>query len=184
MKDYKRENPLFSLCGLNCGLCPMHINGYCPGCGGGAGHQPCGIVRCARLKDGVEYCFQCTGFPCQRYDGAAGFDSFITHKNMVSDLKRAQEAGIAAYQAEQDEKIGILQELLEHYNDGRKKSFFCLAVNLLNLADIREVMRRLKTQTAPGAPAKEKAALAAALFQSAAGERGMELKLRKKPKKE
>jgi hypothetical protein len=37
MKDFKRLYPLFSLCGLNCGLCPMHLDNYCPGCGGGAG---------------------------------------------------------------------------------------------------------------------------------------------------
>ena len=36
MKGFKRNNQLLSLCGLNCGLCPMHIDGYCPGCGGGA----------------------------------------------------------------------------------------------------------------------------------------------------
>ena len=34
MKDFKREDLSFSLCGLNCGLCPMNLNQYCPGCGG------------------------------------------------------------------------------------------------------------------------------------------------------
>lgn len=47
MKNFKRNYPLFSLCGLNCGLCPMHLNNYCPGCGGGAGNQPCTIARCS-----------------------------------------------------------------------------------------------------------------------------------------
>ena len=37
MKGFNRENQSFSLCGLNCGLCPMHLNKYCPGCGGGSG---------------------------------------------------------------------------------------------------------------------------------------------------
>lgn len=27
MKGFKRNNQLLSLCGLNCGLCPMHIDG-------------------------------------------------------------------------------------------------------------------------------------------------------------
>ena len=39
MKDFIRDDDLFSLCGLNCGLCTMHIDGYCPGCGGGEGNQ-------------------------------------------------------------------------------------------------------------------------------------------------
>ena len=27
MKDFLRQEPLFSLCGLNCGLCTMHLGG-------------------------------------------------------------------------------------------------------------------------------------------------------------
>jgi len=52
MKEYKREYPLFSLCGLNCGLCPKyHTNGEskCPGCGGTdftLKHPPCKVIRC------------------------------------------------------------------------------------------------------------------------------------------
>ena len=34
MKGFTRREPLFSLCGLKCGLCRMHLGGYCPGCGG------------------------------------------------------------------------------------------------------------------------------------------------------
>ena len=33
MKDFSRNNPRFSLCGLNCRLCPMNISGHCGGCG-------------------------------------------------------------------------------------------------------------------------------------------------------
>ena len=51
MKGFKRNNQLLSLCGLNCGLCPMHIDGYCPGCGGGAGNQSCRIARCSLEHD-------------------------------------------------------------------------------------------------------------------------------------
>lgn len=40
-REYRRSEPLFSQCGLNCGLCPMyHIReeSHCPGCGGRDGH--------------------------------------------------------------------------------------------------------------------------------------------------
>ena len=30
MKNFTRDDLLFSLCGLNCGLCPMKLNKYCP----------------------------------------------------------------------------------------------------------------------------------------------------------
>lgn len=101
----------------------------------------------------------------------------------MRDNDRAKSIGIEAYTAELREKVEILQFLLGHYNDGRRKNFFCLAANLLALADIREVLRRLEAEgPVADSPLKERAALAARLFQAKAAQRGVELKLRKKPK--
>ena len=47
VKGFTRAETRFSLCGLNCALCSMHLGGYCPGCGGGAGNQSCAIARCS-----------------------------------------------------------------------------------------------------------------------------------------
>lgn len=47
MKEQTRAEPRFSLCGLNCGLCPMyHISEteHCTGCGG-AGRPSCAVQR-------------------------------------------------------------------------------------------------------------------------------------------
>ena len=81
MKGFNRQNQLFSLCGLNCGLCPMFLNKNCPGCGGGEGNQSCKIARCSMEHNGAQYCFQCSEYPCEKYDHIDDFDSFITHRN-------------------------------------------------------------------------------------------------------
>ena len=47
MKGFTRMETRFSLCGLNCDLCSMHLGGYCPGCGGGAGNQSCTMAKCS-----------------------------------------------------------------------------------------------------------------------------------------
>ena len=138
MKGFHRDNQLFSLCGLNCGLCPMHLNKYCPGCGGGEGNQSCKIAKCSLEHDGVEYCFRCREYPCEKYEHIDEFDSFITHSNRKADLKKAREIGIEAYNAEQTEKTELLNLLLANYNDGRKKTLFCVAVNLLELQEIND----------------------------------------------
>lgn len=184
MKGFKRTDQIFSLCGLNCGLCPMHLDGYCPGCGGGPGNQPCAIARCSLTHGGLEYCFQCEEFPCEKYRGIDAFDSFITHKNQMRDMQRAQEIGLDAYHKEQAEKLEALKALLDGYNDGRRKALFCAAINLLGLDDIRRVLALLETDEAAGAPIKEKAAHAAELLQEAAARASIELKLRKKSAKE
>lgn len=104
MKNFKRENLLFSLCGLNCGLCPMNLNQYCPGCGGGEGKQSCSIAKCSLQHGNVEYCFQCENYPCEKYDNIDEFDSFITHQHQKQDMEKFKKLGIELYSAEQQRR--------------------------------------------------------------------------------
>ena len=137
MKNFTRNNPYFSLCGLNCKLCSMHLSGHCGGCG--FGNQSCLIARCSLEHGKPEYCFQCSKYPCEKYVNIDEFDSFITHMNQKTDLEKMQRIGEEAYNSEQIEKRQILDRLLSEYNDGRKKTLFCLAVNLLSLEGLRTV---------------------------------------------
>jgi len=84
-----------------------------------------------------------------------------------------------AYEAQLDEKTGILERLLESYNDGRRKSYFCLAVNLLELHDINVVMEQIDKEVEPESTMKVKAAVAVRLFDEMAAQKGVSLKLRK-----
>lgn len=180
MKGFQREDRFFSLCGLNCGLCTMHISGNCPGCGGGEENQSCKIARCSLEHGGIQYCFQCKAYPCERYIRPSEYDSFITKRNQLSDMKKMEQIGAEAYAEEQQEKMSILNELLEQYNDGRKKTFYALAVNLLDIEALQQVMSALRSYNEK-TDVKAKAAYATALLQEKANENGVELKLRKKP---
>ena len=182
MKDFNRRNLSFSLCGLNCELCPMRLDGYCPGCGGGIGNQSCAIAKCSLRHDKVEYCFLCSEYPCERYDGIDEYDSFITHQRQLRDAVKAQKIGIEAYCKEQHKKAEILQTLLSDYNDGRKKTFYCVAVNLLPLQDIENAIKHAAENTSYNT-IKEKAEIIASLFKDLAVQNGLVLKLRKKPVK-
>ena len=179
-----RKNPQFSACGLNCGLCSRYYTSgesRCPGCAGegfSLVHPPCGILSCCQRK-GLEYCFLCEDFPCTKYDGVDLSDSFITHKNQLKDLDKAKRIGLDAYEAELNDKVKILAELLEFYNDGRRKSLFCLAVNLLELQDVQSVMTQIAVEVKLSDTIKEKAKIAAKAFQDMADQRDISLKLRK-----
>ena len=181
MKGFVRSNLLLSLCGLNCGLCPMHLDGHCPGCGGGEGNQSCKIARCSLEHGNVAYCGDCSCYPCEKYRHFDNFDSFITHRRRNTDLERLREIGEAAYNEEQHERAEILQFLLANFNDGRRKTFFCLAANLLELSELREITRRLADDpTIEQLTPKERTACVVRLLQKAAEQQAVELKLRKK----
>ena len=181
MKGFERKDQLLSLCGLNCGLCSMRLGGHCGGCGNG--NQSCKIARCSLEHGGLEYCFECKEYPCGIYEQIEAFDSFITHRNQKSDLNKAKRIGIHAYHCEQREKIEILEYLLTNYNGGRKKSMFCLAVNLMGLSDLREGVKQIQQMNgSEKLPIKEKSAYAAKILQSIAKQRNIKLKLNKKKK--
>ena len=183
--EYKtRSYPSFAACGLNCGLCPRFYtvgSSRCPGCaaeGFSEVHPPCGVLSCCRRK-GLEYCFECGEYPCKKYDGADFADSFITHKNQFRDMDKAKQIGMEAYAAELNEKMDYLKTLLENYDDGRRKGFYCLAVNLMDLSDVKAVMEQIEKELNLACPIKEKAKAVSRLFQVACDERNISLKLRK-----
>ena len=184
MKGFTRTETRFSLCGLNCALCSMHLGGYCPGCGGGAGNQSCAIAKCSLEHGGVPFCWECPEYPCSRYAGFDEGDSFVPHRNRQQDIVRARELGLEAYLAQLAERRGIFDKLLAGYNDGRRKTFFNTAVYLLPLEDLRSVIASLDRQPELGElPVKERAIAAVRLLQEAADRLDISLKLNKKPKK-
>lgn len=143
MKGFIRKNQLLSLCGLNCGLCTLHLGGHCPGCGGGEGNQSCKLARCSLEHGKVEYCSVCNSYPCEKYEHIDDYDSFITHRRQKADLERLEQIGEDAYNAEQREKVQILHKLLSNFNAGRQKTFFSAVVNLLELPVLREAVQPL-----------------------------------------
>ena len=184
MKGYRRADPAFSLCGLCCGLCPMHRGGHCPGCGGGAGNQSCTIAKCSLAHGGVPFCWECPEYPCSRYEGFDDGDSFVPHRNRQQDIAHAQELGLEEYLAQLEEKRAILDALLAGYNDGRRKTFFHTAVYLLPLGELQSVMADLNSRPElAGQPIKERAFAAVELLQQAADRRSISLKLNTKAKK-
>lgn len=179
IKGFERENQLFSLCGLNCGLCPMLLGNHCGGCGNG--NQSCKIARCSLTQGKIEYCYECGNYPCEHYQHIDEYDSFITHRKRKSDLEKAKRTGIEAYNLEQREKAKILSYLLSNYNDGRRKNFFCVAVNLLELSELQEVMKQLQCKDELSSlPFKEQCLYVAEVLQKIADRKNIELKLIRK----
>ena len=94
-------------------------------------------------------------------------------------MKKFKELGSELYLAEQWKKKVLLNHLLNTYNDGRKKTLFCVAVNLLELEDLENIISELDENTLDFA-VKEKAAYAAGLLEEVARRGNILLKLRKK----
>lgn len=176
---FKRNDTLFSLCGLNCSLCPMFVRGDCVGCRAGSWcATSCRIAPCSVQHGGIDYCLECPEYPCARYDGIDKRDSLISHRNQLKDMEKAKRIGIDAYHGEQRAKAKLLHKLLENYDDGQRDVFYCLAVNMLEVGDIETAIDRAEASAAFVA-ASGKAALAEYELRRIADEKGVPLELRR-----
>ena len=186
MKTNQREFPSFSLCGLNCGLCPRYqtkAKSKCPGCGGTdfqEKHPTCAVITCNKKHDTVEYCFKCSLYPCARYKEKSQVDSFISYQNVLVDFQKAELEGLEQYKYELEKKMAILEYLIENYNDGKRKSFYCLAINLLLLPDLQAIMDEINTNIGKQDINKQvKIKKIITLFETKAQEKNIKLVLRK-----
>ena len=141
----KKHNTI-GCCGIDCGLCPIHIsksNSSCPGCGAYDfydKHPSCGILTCCAKNHRLETCSECKDYPCKRFDSEKkGYDSFVTHKKVFANQEQIKSLGLDRFLFEQKKRIDILNYLIENFDNGRSKSFFCQTCTLLPQESLNEI---------------------------------------------
>ena len=175
-------------CGIDCGLCPRFYTegkSKCPGCFGpgfSEKHPPCSIASCCAKKHSLDVCCQCNEYPCKKYDNKnIEKDSFVTHKKMIANHKYIRENGIEKYIKEQNVRIKILEKLLLEYNDGKNKSFFCIASRLLDVRDLNTLINKaekeIKTKNISENDLKTKSAIIKNIFTEYVNANNIKLKL-------
>jgi hypothetical protein len=136
-----KQHPTIACCGLDCGLCPRQYapaTSRCPGCAGldfSTKHPSCSVITCCVKKNGFEVCAQCSEFPCAKFDkrlDATG-DSFVTYQKLGQNMTYIRDHGLDTFLEQQSQRMTILKQLLQEFDDGRSKSFYCLAATLLSI---------------------------------------------------
>ncbi len=179
LEHFNRTDDLFSLCGLNCGLCGYRLQGNCNGCFKDSPcAKTCPMAPCSVRHGNLQYCFECSEYPCKHYEGFDSYDTMVLHRNQRRDMLKAKEGGMEAYHAEQRAKKGILNRLLEGYDDASKDVFFCLMVNMLELKDLEAVLSAADQNT-EGLTRREKAVYIDKLLRDCAAQRGIHLENRR-----
>ena len=186
--------PTLGCCGLDCGLCPRYYTvgtSRCPGCSGPGffdKHPSCGYITCCVKKKGLEVCAQCDEFPCSRFASrsvsAGEYDSVLTYKKVRPNLESIRVYGLEPFIERQRKRIRLLEKMLEGFDDGRSRSFYCIAATLIPIDDLEaslaEAERGVKADGVAAEDVRTKAGVLRELLQGCAGRRGVELKLRKK----
>jgi hypothetical protein len=177
-------------CGLDCGLCPRFYtegSSKCPGCYGvdfENKHPSCSFITCCVKKMDLEVCAECGDFPCPKFDKETGeTDSFVTHRRVIPNQKFIKEYGVTVFIEQQKRRISILQNMFKSFDDGRCKSFYCLATALLSLKSLDESLLKadkiIKEKSIEKTDVKSKAKILREILDQCAIEENEELKLKK-----
>jgi len=163
-------------------LCPRYYTigpSRCPGCCGPDffnKHPSCSFITCCVKKKKLEICAECSEFPCKKFKDAGKYDSFLTYRKVMPNLGFIKEHGIRKFITKQEKRIKLLEILLKYFDDGRSKSFYCIAATILPIKSIEKSLNEVEQSDDNKTRAR---ALKKSLNKIAVKE-GIELKLRKK----
>jgi hypothetical protein len=127
----------------------------------------------------LETCGNCEDFICKRIRNWDSADSFVTHRNCLNNLKSIRERGLDAFIRQQQERLLLLKNLLEEYDDGRSKSFYCLSAALLPIGDLKSAIGKLGSAAEPVNDRKHVAKLLREAFAGIATRNSVKLSYRK-----
>ena len=86
----------------------------------------------------------------------------------MPNLNFIREYGIEQFIEQQNKRIKFLETMIDNYNDGRSRSFYCRAAALLDLKDLKEslekAIQKIRSDNIKPADTKTKARILRAIL--------------------
>lgn len=142
----------------------------------------CPFITCALKKKEVEFCWDCKeNTTCGKWKkhSAAGKkgDSFTCYQKLDDTIIFIQENGADEYGRQQKEKERLLRDMLHDFNDGRSKTYYCIAATIMETGELEGALAEAKKNSC-GLDIKERSRVLHASLDNIARHRNYHLKLR------
>ncbi|DAC72180.1 MAG TPA: hypothetical protein DSN98_06540 [Thermoplasmata archaeon] len=179
--------PEIGICGLSCRLCPMYNTGTesrCQGCKSATRIAVgCPFITCAVKKKGIEFCWDCQEHKtCEKWErhreAGKKFDSFKCYQKLEDDISFIQKNGISAFEKIQKNREQLLKAMLKDFNEGRSKSYYCIAATVLEIQELTDAMNQAKKES-DGLDLKGKSKVLHSILDEIAGKKRYCFRLRK-----
>jgi hypothetical protein len=183
----KIKYPEIGICGLSCRLCPNYntdVKSRCLGCKSEDRMKVgCPFITCAIKKKGIEFCWECDeSRTCEKWkkhrEAGKKADSFKCYQKLEDDIAFIQKNGAAEFEKRQKIREQLLKETLKEFNEGRSKSYYCIAATVLEIDELKDALSRARKES-KGMEIKEKSKLLHSILDGIAAQKKYNLKLRK-----
>ena len=130
------------VCGLSCRLCPRYHTDAESRCGECKSEQRitvgCTFITCAVKKQSIELCWDChDNQTCEKWANHRDFgkkhDTFKCYQKLEDNISTILQKGIESFEEQQKTREQLLIETLKEFNEGRSKSYFCIAATILDI---------------------------------------------------
>ncbi len=179
--------PEIGICGLSCRLCSLYHTESKSRCGGCKSEfrmiVGCPFITCAIKKKGIEFCWQCEeNETCDKWRKHREFskqvDSFKCYQKLEDDIAFIQRNGVSDFEKGQKIREQLLREMLKDFNEGRSKSYYCIAATVLEIEELKEALTKAK-KNSTGLEIKYKSKIFHSILDEIAKQKNYYLKLRK-----
>jgi len=179
--------PEIGICGLSCRLCPMYhtkAKSKCLGCKSESRMTVgCPFITCAIKKKDVEFCGDCEeNATCETWsnhrDIGKKSDSFKCYQKLEEDILFIQKNGIREFERMQKNRGHLLNGILKGFNEGRSKSYYCIAATVLEIEELKDALLKARNES-NGLDIKSKSKLLHSILDDIAETKNYCLKLRK-----
>jgi hypothetical protein len=175
------------VCGLSCRLCPMYntkSESRCLGCKSTTRIAVgCPFITCTVKKKSIEFCWDCEENKiCEKWkkhrDAGEKIDSFKCYQKLEEDISFIYKNGISEYEKIQKDRGYLLKGMLKDFNEGRSKSYYCIAATVLEIEELKKALTYAKKEST-GLDMKSKSKILHSILDDIAGKKNYCLKLRK-----
>ena len=179
--------PEIGICGLSCRLCPMFQTSSASKCGGckseGRMAVGCPFITCAVKRRGLEFCWDCgESGNCEKWrrhrEAGREHDSFKCYQKLDEDIEYVMTHGVEAFDGQQRAREKLLLRLLDGFNEGRSKSYFCIATTVMETGELEAALGEAEAATI-SMGIRDRAKAMHSILDARAVERGYRLSLRK-----
>jgi hypothetical protein len=105
-------------------------------------------------------------------------DSFVCYQKLEDNLAFIESFGLESFEKDQIQREHLLKVMLGEFNDGRSKSYYCIAATVLKLEELENAIKTAKERSV-GLDLKSKSKILHSILDQIASDKKYSLKLRK-----
>jgi len=144
----------------------------------------CPFITCAVKRKGLEFCWDCTeNASCEKWkkhrDAGKKYDSFTCYQTLEDNITVIQKNGLGEFERLQKRREELLKEMLEEFNEGRSKTYYCIAATVVDIEELEAALKQARA-AAGNLDLKGKSKLLHGILDGVAEKRQYLLKLRKR----